>query len=53
MDAFVHNGAVFVQAAEEVVAAYAQADTLSGDQFKTQPGRRVDEGGRRDLGRPA
>jgi hypothetical protein len=34
MDAFVHNGAVFVQAAEEVAAAYAQADALSGDQFK-------------------
>jgi hypothetical protein len=26
---------VFVQAAEEVVAAYAEADALSGDQFKT------------------
>ena len=35
MDTFVHNGAVFVQAAEEVVAAYAEADALSGDQFKT------------------
>ncbi|MEV4137115.1 hypothetical protein AB0J72_33705 [Dactylosporangium sp. NPDC049742] len=35
MDAFIHNGAVFVQAAEEVAAAYSHADTLSGDQFKT------------------
>ncbi|MFF5226881.1 hypothetical protein [Dactylosporangium sp. NPDC000521] len=34
MDAFVHNGSVFVQAAEEVVAAYSHADTLTGDEFK-------------------